>query len=166
MDGHRQGVPDEEAVFGRYPDKCAISEHPSEEEINAHYSYWCGLMDAEQAEVLEAFRDIANHRGILSVMRGQDAVEAIEIAIKWWFELYPDEVVAFLDYIKEKKQTLAQGGFSTDRDKSMYYEGAIPDRIRHLLLMFDPDFFRRDDKGHSKGLSLFYSVFKKARIGG
>lgn len=155
----------DEHPFGSYPDGTAISQHPSPAELEQQADYWIARASEDQQEVLDAINDMQCNRGFMQTCKAKDGEELIQEALAWWHKCYPAEVKWFMDYLEYRKQSLFnQDGWS--KDKSMLIQGCMPPRIKSILLMYDPDFFRYDSEGRSRGVQLFYKVFKKANFGG
>lgn len=157
--------PDPDAPYGRYYDKTPISENPSEEEIGQYWEFWVAMANKEQKEVLQGIFDanIATEFG--KRFKGKDAVTIIEGAIKWWDKHYRWEVSEFLRYIDWKKETLANPeGWS--HCKSWKFQGAIPQRVKQLVMCADPNLVKYDGQSQTTLEKVFFQVFKKANIGG
>ncbi len=157
--------PDEEAPYGRYYDGVAISEHPSDSEINAHTEFWIALAEKEQKEVLQAMYDVQCAEMFKKKVGNKDAMTIVVSAIKFWDEMYPQEVKEFLAYCQEKRSTLANSG-GWDRTKEWKFKGSIPQRVKHFVSYVKPELVKKTASGTSVFEKIFWSEFKKAIIGG
>lgn len=157
--------PDEEAIFGRYWDGRAMSEHPSNEEISEYWEFWVALANAEQKQIVQGMFDMAIATDFASAVKEKSDYEVVETAVKWWIQNYAWEYREFTQYIEEKKATLynSQGW---DRGKTQKFSGAIPQRVRQLVLGARPELLRMDANKDCKFIRLFYSIYTKAQIGG
>jgi hypothetical protein len=166
--GHSKTVywgPDEDAVFGRYWDGTPISQHPKDEEISRYYAFWIAMSNSEQKETLQAMFDIQIAENFLKAYRGRSTEEIITEAIKWWHKFYPQEVKDFNEYIAFKKGTLRDPkGY--DRTKAHKFQGAIPPRIKHLVMVANPDLVKYDGQSQSTLEKYFFKIYTKANIGG
>lgn len=151
----------------RYPDGLLISDHPDAKEIAEHKEFYLQYLQQEELEVLQGLKDHQVFQAFKQYARPKSKEDAITTAIEWWMKWYPQEVKEFEFYIDRHKAVLANAkGFSHDKAKLHMWQGSMPQTVKKLLEMVDPDFFRIDSKGKNPGYSAFYKIYTKARIGG
>ncbi len=158
-------APDEDAPYGRYHDGKAMSEHPSNEEINDHWEFWVSLANAEQKQVVQGMFDMGIAYEFSQSVKNKQDYEVVEEAIKWWMKHYSWEYKEFTQYIAEKKSTLINSG-GWDATKMHKFSGAIPQRVKQLVMGCRPELCRNNPSGESPFQKLFYSIYTKATIGG
>lgn len=157
-------------VVGTYRDGKPIHKHPTEQEILDHWDEWVAILErekcVEQLEVLNEIRDSKIQEYFFQKSRKMTVEQAIDFAIRLWVDQYPNDVLHFRRYIQTLRTALTDPrGFSTDRHKLQLFQGSMPVRIKGMLLRYSPDFFERDQHGHSKNLTLFYRRFTGGRVG-
>lgn len=158
-------APDPDAPYGRYWDGKAISQHPSETEIEDYWEFWTALANAEQKEVLNAQRDIGVAYYFNKQWKDRSNAEVVQGAIDWWMKHYPAEVRDFEDYLKHQKAIMEQlGGWS--KGKQMFYKGAIPPRVKQLVIGVRPSLCQLDGREQSKFDEIFFELAPKALVGG
>lgn len=166
--GHSKTVyfgPDPDAIFGRYWDGVAISEHPSADEISKYYAFWIALANTEQKEIIQAMFDTQIGINFEKAFKGKDAQTIVEGAIKWWDEYYHWEVQEFLRYLAWTKGRLRDAK-GWDRTKSWKFKGSIPHRVKQFVVLANPELVRYDGKSQTKFEKIFFSVFTNAIVGG
>jgi len=166
--GHSKTVywgPDSGAVFGRYWDGTPLSEHPSEGEISQYYEFYVALANEEQKEVLQAIFDAQIATDFSKAVKGKSAYEVVNEAILWWDRHYRWEVKEFMQYLEWKKGTLRDPqGY--DKTKAWKFKGSIPQRVKQLVTLANPELLQYKGQSESKFEKIFYSIFSKALIGG
>jgi hypothetical protein len=156
---------DETAQFGRYFDGTAISENPSEEEISKYFEFWIALANAEQKEVIQAIFDTQVGFDFEKAFRGKDAHTVIDGAIKWWDRFYAWEVKEFMKYLQWQKDRLRDpSGY--DRTKAWKFKGSVPQRVKQLVGLANPELVKHHDQDKSQFDKYFFEIFSKALIGG
>lgn len=153
---------DEEGNY-RYKDGILISEHPSEKEILDHMDEYMQFLNAEQREVYKTLRNSKICGFYKQMTLGKSVSEAIDIAIKTWYQQYPWEVKSFLEDLRLLRDTQYNvNGFS--KDKSMMLVGRMPSIIKNFLITYDIHFFDRDKNGRCANVDKFYNQFKVGKI--
>lgn len=157
-------------IIGYYKNGDPIRKDPSTREIEDHIEEWYDLMkrimSAEQREVFDAVRTARLSRTFVEQCRKLTDEQIIDSAIKFWSRCWPWEVQPFMQQIKDVRERLfdPRGFAAGDKDKSMVMYGAIPDRVKSLCMSVRVDFFRRDSRGRSKNIELFYKICPAAKI--
>lgn len=149
-----------------YSDGTPISEHPSQEEIFAHWDYWYWVASEEQREILEGMYDLGAMAEWQKIAKKLQKNLVVTEAMKFWMRAYPWEVRDYMNYVGMMRECRNnEKGF--DRGKTMMFVGSIPDRVKHMVGLVDQEMLQVDRIHKTSQMQRdFFRAFNHLRVGG